>query len=431
MNYDLELKFYDEFVVKAHIDSLSLFQGKIDLEKFSYDKREKILTGLIDNSLYDFSLSLYASLPFLSLNYNEQKYYLNTIYQFGRIKEFFEKCIILGEALLVSKIYCRLEDFFQEYGSSLENRFNYKLIHLIYKLETKNIVAVEQIVKEEVEIYYRNKVNVRELKRIYKVIEEYFFDCHRLNYLKLKVKHLLGYAQKNKVLPKETVDFILHSGKYSDMLLVASILEEKKLDLIKKVLTETKTDEIENIFYKKIYNEIFKMKLLRIEPLSKNIPKSNSVIAKEKPILSGNVKENISKNYNGYEATRAEQQVLLNIKAHKELLITKDLILSFLFSEQYLIADYLLENYSDIDMCFEKAFVKYKTKNYSECIYLINTYINQNPLNDFLESLYYLKGLSFEEQGDPQNALNSFREVNKRNPNFKQVKKKILLYENC
>ena len=105
-----------------------------------------------------------------------------------------------------------------------------------------------------------------------------------------------------------------------------------------------------------------------------------------------------------------------------------ELLLTFILSEFYTVAEYYLRQFHESSFLYERVYVFFNLKNYSEVIYLVNSYLNKYEISN-PESFLYLKAFSFELLGNNNQALNCFREVNKFNPNYKKVKEILLSYE--
>ncbi len=426
-NFDLKQRFLECILSGQLSDELDFLLENLCISNFDYDQRLMIQVYFQENSLDEQLHQFYETVKPIKLFYFEQKQYLNQLLEFGKIRKFYEISSDVGEYLLSNKKYSKLNDFITSFDELLRDRINFSTLKLIFYLEEKNSEKVKEILEHEIKSFSKGTRNIQILLKLLEATESLAFDDFRVHAIYLKLKHVLAYLNYIKLMKKENVEFGLMCESPEDYLVLAGAVNtEEANSVLSYIKNKLEIRKLTN-FYKKLYTSLTKRNNLNISVIAQNSKTFDDVNYKNDEYSTLNRKKTKSLNPPVYIKLDVEDK-LLSYLAVSEEPPEDELFLTFMMSELYTVAEFYLRKFPDSSFLYERVFLFFNLRNYSEVIYLVNSYLNQFELEN-PESFLYLKALSFELLGNEKQALGCFREVNKINPNYRKVREILLSYE--
>lgn len=426
-SFDLKQRFLECILSDQTTDEMDFLIKNLLISDFDYSQRIKIQEYFLENEFNELLFKLYDNAEVKNLYFFEQKEFLNQLLEFGRIKRFYEISSEVGEHLLSSKKYSKLDDFITTYNDLLRDRLNFSTLKLIHSLEEKNSEKVKEIINQELRSFGSGARNFKMLFTLLETTETLAFDDYRVHAIYLKLKHVLSYLGYIKLLKKENVEFGLMASSPDDLLILSGVvIDENAKDILKYIRSKLEIKELDP-FYKKLYTNLTKKNKLNIAILNEA---TETNVEEEKESVKIGLKK-FEKNDLIKPPIYKKQEVEDQLISYLDLSDDppdNELLLTFILSEFYTVAEYYLRQFHESSFLYERVYVFFNLKNYSEVIYLVNSYLNKYEISN-PESFLYFKAFSFELLGNNNQALNCFREVNKFNPNYKKVKEILLSYE--
>ncbi|MFT6630764.1 MAG: hypothetical protein ACJAS4_000706 [Bacteriovoracaceae bacterium] len=354
---------------------------------------------------------------------------LDSIFQMGRINEFFLKAKEINEYLLVNKYYVVYEKFVEVFNERLKSHDFFKLGKLLFLVEMNDIVKMNIFIKEQMPLLLAGKVEATFILAVYNLLEQVKTDDYKHHKNKILYKFFLKIKDLNEVLVKDFVDLLLLAEQKEDFFLTYEVSDNKvfknSLMLYLKETYTLKLKEISPIF--KLLKNDWDGKITISKINIANTAINTSIIKKEELIKSANLSETFFEEI--YNLEEDEKRVLLQLQVEKNLdEISSDIIISYIKLRFFKVAEFLAKNLvENSNKYYLNSIIMLGQNNYPKVIELCNTALGKFKITEEEAVPFeYLKAEAFEYLDDFPSARICLERIAAINPNFRNTEEKLL-----
>lgn len=429
-----------KFNLSLHLDSPSLNDDlNLYLHYLNVQKKYSKIIELVSNHL---SKKI--------LNHSFLYHYLvESLFMSGRQAEAASVARQHIEFLVIKKIYHKWQIEIERYQKFFKNYMFFKVMALQAYIATDDVINAEKKWHEIIEIIEKRYTKIEDIKEVEK--KEIISRCHELvsqiegsginisilthkALLVLKKYHASDLASSDW---KKLVELIVYDASWFNLKLALELSLEREEEIFSETYKLMKKKKGFDLIKLTRFDKKLKEKLI-----TKRLVNSDVEVIKlsESDLALGEVKSLKDEEVSLYEGKDEELYVvekdLIKSLAFQEMdeKSILDLVTTFIQLEFYHVAKFLIKRSSEMKLTeinirkieYLKIIISTMLNDYHLALAELSEILGRNDiLLDEYAELKYLEAAIYEKIGDNKNALRSYLEVKKINPEYRRLRERM------
>lgn len=356
--------------------------------------------------------------------------------ELGLKKRYENSLYTILENLLILKAYPFFSSLVELFLKETLETSKFDALNLMFLCEVYDVGAIENYFQKKEAEVLQGTYSIISLKRDLNIIKRGKLDDKRIEYLKYRWSGFCSLVNQSKLNGNEIFEYLLYAKNIVDFALIYSGCTDHALREMIGIYLHDKYDVKELKQYKVFRGlDIVKGKTVKVE-LIKDVGREllQGEQAEDVESLEDEIQNLIEKDTNKvtplekYEISSEEMRILDSIRKHEDLLILNiDMVVSFISFQFYTAAEEILDQLEeDPNYYYLKAELKYRSSEFCEALYFANQALVDFELSNLDKAPFeYLKGLSYEQLGEFEEAIICFDRAVLLDATFKSAKDKI------